>query len=53
MNRAKMWAVVMNRSVFDCGLTTSGIASAALRESSTKLEWVRMQPFGRPVVPAV
>ena len=35
------------------GLTTSGRAAFALRESSKKLEWVRMQPLGFPVVPAV
>ena len=53
MKRAKTWAVVMNSSVVDCGLTTSLIATAALRQVSTKFEWVRMQPLGTPVDPDV
>ncbi len=55
MNRAKTCAVVMNSNV-DAppgGETTSLIASAALRDSSTKLECVSTQPLGRPVEPEV
>ncbi len=53
MKRANTCAVVMKSSVVDFGLTTSLIATAALRQVSTKLEWVRMQPLGTPVEPDV
>ena len=53
MNRANTCAVVMKSSVDEPGATTSFMATEALRVSSTKLEWVRMQPFGTPVEPEV
>ena len=53
MKRAKTCAVVMNSRVDDPGATTSPIATAALRLSSTKFECVMMHPFGRPVDPEV
>ncbi len=53
MKRANTCAVVMNSTVEAPGLTTSDIATAAFRDSSTKFECVRMQPFGRPIVPEV
>ncbi len=54
MKRANTCAVVMNRSVDAPGVcTTSDSATAALRESSTKLECVSTQPLGRPVEPDV
>jgi hypothetical protein len=44
----------MNSSVEAPGVsTTSCSALAELRVSSTKLLWVRTQPFGRPVDPDV
>ncbi|CAM5332339.1 hypothetical protein LSHI6S_01148 [Leifsonia shinshuensis] len=55
MNRANTCAVVMKSSVEappGC-ITTSFSASAELRDSSTKLECVSTQPFGRPVEPEV
>ncbi len=53
MNRANTCAVVMKSRVDEPGATTSFIATEALRVSSTKFEWVRMQPFGTPVEPDV
>ncbi len=51
--RANTCAVVMKSSVDAPTRTTSSIATSAFRESSTKFACVRMQPFGRPVVPDV
>jgi hypothetical protein len=54
MKRAKMCAVVMKRRVEAPGAdTTSLSATAEFRDNSTKFEWVRTQPFGRPVEPEV
>ena len=54
MKRAKMCAVVMKSSVDAPGsATTSLSATAELRQSSTKFEWVSTQPLGLPVEPDV
>ena len=53
MYRANTCAVVRNSSIDAPGATTSESAAAALRLSSTKLEWVSMLPLGMPVDPDV
>ena len=53
MNLAKMCAVVMKSNIDASVLITSLSATVVLRQSSTKLEWVRTHPLGRPVEPDV